>query len=94
MIDYGTCECCGREPAIGVAAVPGMPISIAWGKCCLAAGVIPYKLAVANTAAVGGLNNTVQWWRDIVDLTLAYFDRTHEQFARDVQLNIKGYANE
>jgi len=48
MLD-GMCECCQKKkPLVGVASVPGIPVSIAWCHDCLQAGVIPYSMAVAQ----------------------------------------------
>jgi hypothetical protein len=39
-LDLGQCEVCQAEPAVGVAAIPGVPMSIAWGRTCLQRGVL------------------------------------------------------
>lgn len=82
--DYGTCQCCGNEPAVGVAAVPGVPMSIAWGRKCLDARVMPYWLVVANTAVLGGLERAADWWVGYVERTLAYFGKSEAEFAAEV----------
>ena len=35
------CDLCGSPDFVGVAAVPGFPISLAWCKHCLARGAMP-----------------------------------------------------
>jgi hypothetical protein len=87
-IDLGVCDCCGEEPAVGVAAVPYVPISITWGSKCLQAGIIPYWVAVANTAVCGGLDQTNDDWKQLVKITLKYFGKTDEEFAADVVKDI------
>jgi uncharacterized protein YktA (UPF0223 family) len=87
-IDYGTCECCNKEPAIGVASM-----SIAWGKNCLEANVVPYQIAVYNTAMVGGYNLCADWWKELVKNTLSYFEKTEKQFNEDVKKEIKTIDN-
>jgi hypothetical protein len=85
MTDIGQCDCCGDEPAVGVAAIPFIPMSISWGHKCLTAGIIPYWAAVANTACCGGYDQTNEMWRELVADTLAYFDKTMEEFLADVE---------
>lgn len=84
----GLCDCCGDEPAVGVACVPGMPVSIAWGRKCLEAEVAPYGLVVANTAMIGGVKDAAPWWREMVERTLAYFKKTELEFETDVKAAI------
>lgn len=80
-----TCDCCEQEPAVGVAAVPFVPLSIAWGRKCLEAHVVPYDIAVTLCAMIGGPGEGVEEWRGYVERTLAYFEKSTEQFAVDVQ---------
>lgn len=83
------CECCKLEPSIGVACIPGMPISIAWGKKCLEAQIIPYWAAVANTAMCGGLAETGDGWQELVFATLEYFKTDYMTFSLDVAWDIQ-----
>lgn len=79
------CECCEEvKPIVGVASIPGMPISIAWCRNCLESGAIPYWAAVANTAMCGGLDNCNDEWKKIVTDTLFYFGKSIDDFAVDV----------
>lgn len=79
-----TCDVCGNEPAVGVAAVPGMPVSMAYGRQCLAANAHPYPLLVVNTAMCGGYDQMAGWWQAMVDATLAHLGKTREEFDNDV----------
>jgi hypothetical protein len=92
-VDYGVCDCCHDEPAVGVAAIPYIPMSIAWGRKCLDADIIPYWAAVANTAACGGWEHCNQEWQDLCRDTCTYFGEPHEQFLRDVAKDIELMAN-
>jgi hypothetical protein len=83
-LTIGSCEVCGDEPAIGVAAVPGVPVSAAYGRACLEANAHPWRAIVFNTAACGGLENTAEWWRSMVHATLAHLGRPLDEFDRDV----------
>lgn len=87
-----TCDVCGKEPAVGVAAVPGVPVSMAYGGNCLAAGAHPYWVLVANTALCGGYDRTVEEWRGMVDDTLAHLEITREKFDADVSQSIEDLA--
>ena len=88
-INLGLCDCCRKEPAIGVAAMPGMPMSIAWCMKCLDAQVIPYWAAVANTAMIGGMDGAAPWWCEVVERTLAYFSKDRAEFENEVLSEIK-----
>jgi hypothetical protein len=81
--DY-PCDCCHNEPAIGVAAIPYVPMSISWGRKCLEAGIIPYWAAVANTIACAGFAETSADWQELVRETLAYFDKSMDEFLAEV----------
>lgn len=84
------CECCNEEKKIvGIASIPGMPMSIAWCQECLESGVIPYWAAVSNTALVGSYENSAEWWKELVDLTLKKFNKTMEEFTVDVTADIE-----
>lgn len=79
------CDVCNNEPSVGVAAVPGVPISVAYGAKCLAADAHPYGIMVANTAMAGGdLGRTTGWWQEMVENTLRHLGKTREEFDADV----------
>lgn len=81
-----TCQCCGNEPSVGVASIPGVPMSIAWGRKCLEAGVVPYDILVANSAlgssgpVIERRPHWAEWWEEIIAVTLPYFGKTEEEF--------------
>ena len=89
--DSGGCQCCGKEPSVGVASIPGVPMSIAWGRNCLEADVVPLWVCFAQVGAVDdepgmppdfryGREMFAPWWLEVHDLTLAYFGVTEEEF--------------
>jgi ribosomal protein S27AE len=78
------CDCCHDEPAVGVASIPYIAMSIAWGSKCLEAGVIPYWAAVANTVACAGFEETSGDWQELVRLTLDYFGKSMDDFLAEV----------
>lgn len=79
-----TCDVCNNEPAKGVASVPGVPVSVAYGEKCLAANAHPYGIVVANTALIGGYEHAAGWWRDMVDCTLSHLAIPRDKFNADV----------
>ena len=58
------CEVCKDEPAIGVASVPGIPYSAAYGRTCLEKGADPYGIVRANIACCGGPEHVADWVLD------------------------------
>ena len=91
------CECCEKEkPIVGVASLPYMPMSIAWCADCLRADVIPFWAAANNTACCGGLEHTNQGWKDLVERSLKYHNKTQKEFDEAVEefnKNIENYGN-
>ena len=74
------CDVCKNEPSVGVAAVPGVPMSVAYGEECLKANAYPLGVLVANTACAGGYEFTEDWWQEMVDDTLIHLDTSRERF--------------
>lgn len=81
---YGVCQVCESEPAIGVASVPGVPISMAYGRKCLEANAHPYEIVVINTAMLGGLDQAAPWWDQLVTDTLEHLEIPRSTFDSDV----------
>jgi hypothetical protein len=78
------CEVCDDEPAVGVAAVPGVSISVAYGRRCLDANAHPWWVIVGNTAAIGGLDQAAAWWVRMVEATMRLLGKTRADLDRDV----------
>lgn len=89
-MSYGRCQCCRREPAIGVASIPGVPMSIAWCPTCLRAGVLPIDILAVTAAECGGdYEDMAEWWLDgYLAPSLHHFNVTLDQFDAMVQQNI------
>ncbi len=83
-----TCEACNKNKAIGVAAVPGVPISVAYCKECLQANSHPMYVLVGNTACVGGLEYANEGWKQVVMDSLKHQSKTLEWFNEQVQEGI------
>lgn len=71
----GKCECCNKNPSVGVAACPGVPVSIAWCAKCLAADVVPMWVAEFwRDMSDGQEDQVADWAHELIDNTLVYFD--------------------
>lgn len=55
------CEVCNQEDSFGVASVPGIPYSAAYGLNCLNQGADPWDIVRANIVACGGPANVASW---------------------------------
>jgi hypothetical protein len=77
-----SCEVCNDEPVAGVACVPGVPMSVAYGRKCLDANAHPMWVLAANTAMVGGYDEAADWWKAMVDDTLKHLGITRAEFDR------------
>lgn len=49
------CEVCNQEDGVGVACVPGVPYSAAYGEECLRRGADPFGIMRANVICCGGV---------------------------------------
>ncbi|SKU89100.1 Uncharacterised protein [Mycobacteroides abscessus subsp. massiliense] len=80
------CDVCGKEPALGVCSVPGVPISMAYGDACLKANAHPWFILVGETATMGGLDGVAEWWIRMVEDTIAHLggEYTRDRFDREV----------
>lgn len=78
------CDVCNDEPGVGVAAIPGIPVSVAYGRRCLDANAHPWWAVVANTAAIGGLGEAAPWWVQMVEDTMRHLGKTREDLDREV----------
>jgi len=74
------CDVCGKNEAVGVAAVPMVPISMAYCRACLDANAHPWEILVANTACIGGLDSANESWKEMVMDTCKHLGRTLEEF--------------
>ncbi len=82
--DQKKCEVCGQERPLVVAAMPGVPVSVAYCRACLDANAHPWHLVVANTALIGGLDEAADWWKELVDATIKHLRRPRSKFDDDV----------
>lgn len=63
----GQCDCCDGQPMVGAAAVPGVPISVAYCKRCLQHGCWgPLGIAEANMVAAGlrRIEEAAEWFQE------------------------------
>ena len=86
------CEVCEEEMHEGrtiVLSVPGVAWSSRFCHPCRRSGAIPYWMLVANTQCIGGYDQSADWWKDIIDLTLNHLNISMEQFLKEVEAEIK-----
>lgn len=87
-IQMPTCEVCKQNVSIGVYCVPSVPISCAYCEECANAGAHPWWILVSNTACIGGLAKTADWWKWMVTDTCNHLGKTLEEFNTDVQKSL------
>jgi hypothetical protein len=78
------CEVCGKNEAIGVAAVPAVPMSCAYCRPCLEANSHPMRVLVSNTAIIGGFDKCAPFWKEMVTDSLKAQEKTMEWFNEQV----------
>lgn len=88
------CSVCNDEPSVGVACVPGVPYSTSYGAKCLAANAHPWDILVGNTAALGGLDEAADWWKDMVYNTCTHLGKSIIEFEEDVKHEMKQMSND
>ena len=84
-----TCDACKTNKAIGVAAVPGVPMSVPYCAKCLRSNNHPMYILIANTVCASGLGNTLSEWQQMVMDSLKHQDKTLEWFNEQVEEGIK-----
>ena len=89
-VEYRTakCEVCEEEMHEGrtiVLSVPGVPYSARVCHSCRRVGAIPYWILLHNTQCIGGYEQSSDWWRDIIDITLSHLGVTMKQFLKEVE---------
>lgn len=83
--DTRLCESCNQRPVLCVACVPGVPYSAGYCRDCLERGIHPWRILVANTAMMGGLEHAASWWREMCEVTWRYHEKTEEEFVAEVK---------
>jgi hypothetical protein len=79
------CEVCNTNEAIGVAAIPGIPMSVAYCKECLEKDSYPMWALISYTACCNGLDHCAEWWKEIVGHSLKAQGKTIEWFNAEVK---------
>jgi hypothetical protein len=78
------CDACKKNEAVGVACVPAVAMSCAYCKPCLEANNHPMWILTANTACIGGLDKSADFWREMVMDSLKAQGKTLEWFNAEV----------
>jgi len=82
------CEVCNKNESIGVAAVPMVPISVAFCKECMDVNAYPWWVLVANTAIIGGYEKCCKQWQEMVRDTCIHLGRDIQLFHEEVKEKI------
>ena len=93
-----TCECCGKNEAVGVCSSTLGAFSVAFCQKCLDAGVEPVWALVATAASCGEIKDgkllgMAEWFNNTLDTSLKYFNYSYETFIKQVNQGIKDYEN-
>lgn len=83
------CEVCRQEPSVGVAAIPGLPMSVAYGYQCLKANAHPYGAMVAMTAMADGYDSLATWAQEMIEATLLRLNKSNDEFEQHVREMIR-----
>lgn len=87
-----TCNVCNKNEALGVAASPFGPISLAYCRECINAPADAYFIIVNMVASAGGDEaNLNEWARSYIEPSLRVAGVTREQFYKDVQEAIEDF---
>ncbi len=82
------CACCNKSEAVGVACVPGVPMSVAYCQECLRNNNHPMGFLIANTACCGGLADCIEEWKQMVIDSLKHQGKTLGWFTEQVAESI------
>lgn len=78
-----TCDVCGENEAVGVAASSCGPVSFAYCQECLSAGREPYGALVAYVCGAQSMDDLAEWIHPVVKATLSAEGKTEEEFFAD-----------
>lgn len=85
------CEVCKNEDAVGVACVPGVPMSVAYGAECLKHGADPFDILRANILCALSSETAHRWndpeviRQDYIDALNTYVDGKYMPFRQALE---------
>ena len=85
------CEVCSAEISDAdavVCSVPAVPYSACYCRVCLEANAHPWHILVANTAALGTLDDSALFWKEMVSDTCKHLGKTIADFEADVKNSV------
>ena len=86
----GTCDVCGKQADDAVCASSCGPISLAYCRSCLEAGLEPYGIMFAYISGAGHWPDDINpAYQELVRKNLAFHGKTEEEFAAGVERAIK-----
>ena len=86
----GRCDVCGKPTDVAVCASSCGPISLAYCRSCLEAGLEPYGIMLAYISGAGYWPDDINpAYQELVRKNLAFHGKTEEEFAAGVERVIK-----
>ena len=86
----GNCDTCGaKDVELFVYALPGIPISVGNCRVCMEVSAYPWPILVGNTAAIGGMAEAADWWKEEVRVSLARHGKTRAEFMAAIEADLK-----
>jgi hypothetical protein len=81
------CETCEKRESVGVACIPGMPVSVGYCRECLIAGAHPPRYLAASVAICGGLEQMAPEYKKLIQYTLNHLHMSWDKFNQLVAAN-------
>ena len=82
----GRCDVCGKQTDVAVCASSCGPISLAYCRSCLEAGLEPYGIMLAYISGAGHWPDDINpAYQELVRKNLAFHGKTEEEFAAGVE---------
>jgi hypothetical protein len=69
------CDTCKKEESIGVACVPGVPMSVCYCKSCLENDLHPAWALLAAVDCIGSTTDVAPWFLELKTLLNGIFRR-------------------
>lgn len=86
----GTCDVCGKQTDVAVCSSSCGPISFAYCRSCLEGELEPYGIMLSYIACAGHWPDDVNpAYQELVRKNLAFYGKTEEEFAADVERMIR-----
>ena len=90
----GRCDVCGKQTNVAVCASSCGPISLAYCRSCLEAGLEPYGIMLAYISGAGHWPDDINpAYQELVRKNLAFHGKTEEEFAAGWSVRLRQSRN-